>query len=51
MRYQDFQFVLPNIQQTVIGTQGEVARFIPYRMDTTPESILQELRRQPRLGL
>lgn len=50
MRYQDFQFVLPNIQQTVIGTQGEVARFIPYRMDTTPESILQELRRQPHMA-
>ena len=44
MRYQDFQFVLPNIQQTVIGTQGEVARFIPYRMDTTPAVSYTHLR-------
>ena len=48
----DYRFVLPNIQKKLIGTQGEQARFIPYRLEEglTPETILQELRRQPHMA-
>lgn len=44
----DYRFILPNIQKKLIGTQGEQARFIPYRLEEglTPEAILKELRRQ-----
>lgn len=47
----NYRFVLPNIQKKLIGTQGEQARFIPYRLeeDLTPEDILRELRRQPHM--
>ena len=47
-----YRFILPNIQKKLIGTQGEQARFIPYRLeeDLTPEDILQELRRQPHMA-
>ncbi|MDE6589050.1 MAG: AAA family ATPase [Oscillospiraceae bacterium] len=48
----DYRFILPNIQKKLIGTQGEQARFIPYRLeeDLTPEAILKELRRQPHMA-
>lgn len=48
----DYRFILPNIQKKLIGTQGELARFIPYRLEEglTPEDILQELRRQPHMA-
>ena len=48
----NYRFILPNIQKKLIGTQGEQARFIPYRLeeDLTPEAILQELRRQPHMA-
>lgn len=47
-----YRFILPNIQKKLIGTQGEQARFIPYRLeeDLTPEDILKELRRQPHMA-
>ena len=47
-----YRFLLPNIQKGFIGTQGEQARFIPYRLegDLTPEDILRELRRQPHMA-
>lgn len=47
---QEYQFVCPNLQQRVIGTQGEVARFLPYRTEVTSEAILRELRRQPHMA-
>lgn len=48
----NYRFILPNIQKKLIGTQGEQARFIPYRLeeDLTPEDILKELRRQPHMA-
>lgn len=48
----DYHFILPNIQKKLIGTQGEQARSIPYRLEegVTPESIARELRRQPHMA-
>jgi len=47
-----FHFVLPNVKREIIGTQGEVARYIPYRLEEglTPEGILEELRAQPHMA-
>lgn len=48
----DVIFILPQTKKTVIGTQGEVAEYIPYRMEdgVTPERILRELRAQEHLA-
>lgn len=44
-----YRFLLPQVASEPLGTQGEIAKFIPYRLDEgiTPESILEELRSQP----
>lgn len=48
----NFHFVIPKIKKEIIGTQGEVAQYIPYRLDEnlTPKDILAELRAQPHMA-
>lgn len=46
-----YRFVIPKVMREPIGTQGEIAEYIPYHMSdgATPDKILSELRRQPHL--
>jgi len=44
-----YRFLLPQVREQPVGNQGELAKFIPYRLqdDLTPEQIREELLRQP----
>lgn len=48
---QTYRFMIPQVKERLIGRQGEVACYIPYRIedDLTAENILQELRKQPHM--
>lgn len=47
----NYRFLLPQVKKEPVGNQGEVAQFIPYRLEegVTEESIRQELEAQPHM--
>lgn len=47
-----YRFLLPQVKKEPVGNQGEVAQFIPYRLEEemTEESIRQELAAQPHMA-
>lgn len=47
-----YRFVLPQLKKQYLGTQGQLAQYIPYRLekDLTPEVILAELARMPHMA-
>lgn len=47
-----FRFVTPQVKKEIMGTQGEIAQYIPYRLneDLTADDILDELRAQPHMA-
>lgn len=47
-----YRFLLPNLKREPIGTQGEVAQYIPYRLEEgiTPDSVRRELERMPHMA-
>jgi len=47
-----FHFVIPQLKKAILGTQGEVAQYIPYRVDEelSSKDILDELRAQPHMA-
>jgi len=44
--------VIPQLKKAILGTQGEVAQYIPYRVDEelSSKDILDELRAQPHMA-
>lgn len=47
-----YRFVLPQLKKQYLGTQGQLAHYIPYRLekDLTPEAIQAELARIPHMA-
>ena len=47
-----YRFVLPQLKKQYLGTQGQLAQYIPYRLekDLTPEAIRAELTRIPHMA-
>lgn len=47
-----YRFVLPQLKKQYLGTQGQLAQYIPYRLekDLTPQAIQAELARMPHMA-
>lgn len=48
----EYRFLIPQTHTMPVGTQGEIATSLPYRLEPeiTRESILEELKRQPHMA-
>ena len=51
-KQRSYHFLLPQVRKEPVGNQGEIAEYIPYRLEESldQESILQELKAQPHLA-
>lgn len=51
-KQRSYQFLLPQVRKEPIGNQGEIAQYIPYRLEESvnQESILRELKAQPHMA-